>query len=287
MLNNLTRSILSALLPPGSIWEPTPDGDFDLLLDGISENYEDIRIFLDSLADIREPARTIILEDLEKEFGIIDNGSLAEAQRRDRLAAAKYIKNSDGSSDTLQARLQRAGFNVLVHINDPPVDPSDFVGANFKTVCGNASAICGGIGVICGTANSNQLLVNGDLIFHNTAIQQIVCGNANSICNSIDAVCGKFIPNPDSNDVTYVLPPSPDYDHLIFFVGGTATRDGVTGEILTIAPAQVQASRRDEFEAIILDYKVIQINPYIFQKSFPQILILFLLKYYDQYHQVY
>lgn len=251
----LSRAVLSALLPPGSIWEPSDGGDFDLLLNGIGDNLEEIREFLAALAYVREPAKTQIIGDLEKEFGIIDNGSLTVVQRVERLAAAKYLKNTDGTDDNLQSRLQRAGFDVLVHVNDPPIDPAIFVNATFKTVCGNAAAICGAVGVICGTANSSQLLVNGDLIFHDKVIQQIVCGADNAICGNAGAICGRFMPNPESRDVTYVLPSHPGYSHLVFFIGGPATRDGVTGELITIAPAQVQASRRDELESIILDYK--------------------------------
>ncbi len=254
MIDNLSRHAISAMLPPGSLWDPEPDGDLDHLFDGMSENYEEVLSFVASLAYIREPSKTIILKDLEKEFGITDNDTLTVAQRIDRLASAKYIKNSDGSKDTLQSRLQRSGFNVQVHENNPPVDPSLFVGGNFKTVCGSPAAICGASGVICGTANSNELLVNGELIFHSPGKQSVVCGSNTAICGSAKSACGSFISNPDINKVTYTLPSSPGYDHLIFFIGGDATRNG-SGELLTISPAAIQASRRDEFVSIILDYK--------------------------------
>lgn len=254
MPDNISKSVILSLLPKGEIWNLKSDGDFDLLLDGMAENNEEIRIFLSKLAYVREPQKTEILSDLEKEFGII-NKNLTEQERRNRLGSAKYLKNSDGSRDHIQNRLRTAGFDIFVYDNDPPVDPSQFVNANFKTICGSSIAICGAAGVICGTANSNQLLVNGDLIFHSESIQQVVCGNFGAISGNSQAVCGRKVTVPDTNNVTYELPVSPGYDHLIFFIGGEVTRDPVTDEILLIEPAQISASRRDELESIILKYK--------------------------------
>jgi hypothetical protein len=255
MPKNLSRAIISALLPPGSIWEPEDGGNLDLLFDGMSDNLEAVREFVSNLSDIREPQKTIILTDLEKEFGITFNDSITEQTQRNRLYSAKYKKNSDGSSSHLQDRLRTAGFDVFVHINDPPIDPGLFLNSTFKTVCGNSAAICGAAGVICGTANSNKLLVNGNLIFHPGDLYQISCGSASAVSGAQGIVCGRFHQNTDTNDVTYALPSTSDYDHLVFFVGGDVTRDGVTGEIITISPAQLEASRRDEFESIILSYK--------------------------------
>ena len=45
-MSDLTRAMLNDLLPPGPIWEPEEDGDFDLLLDAIADNYEEVRLFL-------------------------------------------------------------------------------------------------------------------------------------------------------------------------------------------------------------------------------------------------
>ena len=36
----ISRALIDAILPPGPIWEPKPNGDFDKLLDGIADNWE-------------------------------------------------------------------------------------------------------------------------------------------------------------------------------------------------------------------------------------------------------
>lgn len=78
-------------------------------------------------------------------------------------------------------------------------------------------------------------------------------------------------PAVDPDDFTYLLivngldgphrhfymPSDSGYWPLVFFVGGEATRDVVTGEITAIDPLTVALSRRDEFVSIIMRYKPI------------------------------
>lgn len=219
MSNSISRSMLDALLPPGPIWVPKDGGGFDLLLEGVADSTETMREFLDSLSETRSPANTTILSDLEKEFGIIFNSSLTESERRAQLLAAKTGNNGDGTATFLQNKLTQAGFNVQVHVNDPPIDPGIIMSDTFQTYMGNTTAVCGNDLAFHGR-QSGLLLVNGDEIFD-----------------------------------TFLVPTDPDTWPMIFFVGGDATRDGTTNELLSIEAADVAASRKDELARMIVGIK--------------------------------
>jgi hypothetical protein len=219
----LSRAVLDALLPPGSLWTPEDGAEFDALLEALAENAEPVRIFLDGLARVRSPQLTPFLSDLEKEYGILPDAALSEATRRSRLAAIKTAVNSTGAVPFLQGKLNAAGFDVQVHINNPPVNPAQFIDFAPPTVMGNASAVFNGVGAQFGGARG-ELLVNGPVY---------------------DA--GVL--------VTYTTPTDPVYWPLVFFIGGDATRDPVTGEITRIERVTLPANRRAEFIALVIKYK--------------------------------
>ena len=97
LMSDITREMINAFLPPGAIWTPKEDEDFDKLLEGMADNAEAIRAFLLQLADIRRPSAAPIelLSDLETEFGITTNTNLTEAQRREQLASIKFSKGEN------------------------------------------------------------------------------------------------------------------------------------------------------------------------------------------------
>lgn len=216
----LCRQVLDALLPPGSLWVPADDGGLDNLLKGIADNHERAREFLSQLAYLRSPLLTPILADLEKEFGILPDATLDEATRRARLEVVKTAAKNDGSLDFLQDSLLAAGFDVLVHANNPPVDPGFFLFYAPSAICGNSSAVCGGSST--GSARG-ELLVNGELSYEQAPVR-------------------------------YAIPTDPGYWPLFFFVGGAATRNG-SGELTEIADALVPVSRRLELARLILKFK--------------------------------
>ena len=124
---SLSRAVLNSLLPEGAFWTPAAQSDYDLLLEGIADNTEEVYQVLKSLACIRCPETTTLLEDLEKEYGIIPATLATEAERRSRLKAFIYRRAGTGAWDLLQSKLREAGFDdVYVHPNDPAVDPANF-----------------------------------------------------------------------------------------------------------------------------------------------------------------
>jgi hypothetical protein len=127
-MSDLGRSILNALWPEGAFWEPKPCGFYDNLLNGIAANNEAVRDDLDNLRYVRDPLKTPVLDALEKDYGIVPASGATEAERRAILKAFKYQKTNSGAYDILQEKLIEAGFDVYVYVNDPAVDPSQFVG---------------------------------------------------------------------------------------------------------------------------------------------------------------
>lgn len=215
------RDVLDALLPPGSLWVPESDADFDKFLDGTADDKEATRIVLDSLADLRNAHLTPILDDLEEEYGLIP-GPLSETDRRDRLAAAITAGNGDGTAEFMQIQLRKAGFDVYVHINDPPADPALFIFTGGGAICGHEDALFGYEDAFFGPTGGGALVVNGD-----------------------------------DSDIDFIVPTDAGYWPSMFFVGGAATRDG-SGALTDIVPASVDISRKDEMRAAITKYKPVR-----------------------------
>ena len=219
MPESISRSALNGSLPPGVLWIPAAGGDLDLLLDGMAANMELSRIDFNDLASMRNPLLTPILDDLEKEFGIPFDSALTEADRREQLEQAKTARQGDGTDTFMQAQLQLAGFDVQVHQNEPAVDPDILLDDTFSIYCDGDGAYCGHEDAICGSS-SGALIANGD---------------------------------EPTNQM--LVPASSDYWHLIFFIGGDAIRNGITGALESIAPALVPVSRYGELIRLIVKYK--------------------------------
>jgi hypothetical protein len=252
------RSTLDALLPSGKYWEPIPGGDYDKLLDGIAANTESLKIELEKLAHLRDPDTTPILDDLEKEYGIQPSALATEEERRARLKAFRYRRTSTGAADILQEKLREAGFDdAYVHINSPAVDPNIFLAEAFNMVCGDLlpggyHAQCGEHEAICAQVGG-ELVVNGDL-YNSLPNYTGLCGNL--IYCGDDIYCGDFDGyKSDIVQSTYIVPADSGYWPLIFFVGGAATRDPVTGALTEIEFYNIPSERRVEFRRVILKFK--------------------------------
>ena len=216
-MSDLTRAMLNDLLPPGPAWEPEEDADLDRLLDGIADDYEVIRTLLVTLKDIRNPNKTTILDDLEREYGIATNTLLSEATRRARLAELVYGASGNGTEDNLQNALRNVGFDVYVYQNDPAIDPAgplqqafQMVAAGFNAYAGRSDAYAGLIG--------GELLVNGE-IFKTSRVWTSVAGSGFYAGTGHGA--GEF-DSLDVEKIEYPVPTDPADWPFVFFVGGTA-----------------------------------------------------------------
>jgi hypothetical protein len=255
----LLRAAINANLPEGPIWEVKSGGDLDKLLDGIAEIEANLKDFYSERANDRNPFKTSILSDLEKEYGVVRDDRLTEELRRMQLAAVVFAGEIMGTDDDLQLALDTAGFNLLVHVNNPPVDPAIFLTQSFQMVAGGDNAYAGfePSGGPPSTAFAGriggELLVNGELNNQIPAVTTQANG-ATSFAGNSDAVAGKFdtlqlIP------IEYDIPTNPIYWQFVFFVGGVATRDPVTDELTDIQSGEVPTERKQELERLILKFK--------------------------------
>lgn len=215
-MSDITKDMLLSLLPPGSAWTPEEAADFDLLLDGMADNYEDVRVFLSQLADLRNPLKTPILSDLEREYGIPTDLTLSEDIRRQRLAAIVYAGQSRGTIDDLQDALDASGFNIQVYENDPAVDPAIFLDQAFQMVAGGGNAYAGRADAFAGRVGG-ELLVNGDL-FQSKKLFTSVAGTM----YAGTATAGEY-EDLEVTKIEYPIPTDPNDWPLVFFVGGPAT----------------------------------------------------------------
>lgn len=254
---DISRAVINALLPQGKFWEPETDSDYDKLLQGMADNSDTVISDLRKLAYLRDPDNTIMLEDLEREYGIIPASLATESERRSRLKAFIYRRATTGAWDIVQEKLRAAGFiDVYVHPNDPSVDPDIFLAQAFDMMCGEL--LPGGNDAQCGEPEAQcsqvggELLVNGDL-FESILNYSVLCDDG--IFAGDDVYAGDFDGYKSSQtDATYIVPGDSGYWPLIFFVGGAATRD-INGYITEILMYSVPAERRVEFRRLILKFK--------------------------------
>ncbi len=219
------KAVYEALLPDGAIWQPKTGGDFDNLLAGIGDNAQVVYEFLDSIASIRDPRKTPILSDLEKEYGVLTNTDLTEAERRTQLVGIKYAKPDTASDDLVQDKLRAAGFdNIVVTSNDPAIDP-DLI--------------------------SGELLVNGPIYIEQKPGYLAQANGDNTFAGNALAIAGYFL-NIERTAHIYEIPDLWRYWRFIFFVGGAAS--GWPGSP-AIATYNVDANREQQLKTLILKYK--------------------------------
>jgi len=113
---NISRAIIDAELPEGSLFDVKCDGGLDLFIGGMANNNKVVKDFLEDLAFLRSPLRTQILDDLEREYGISKNPALAELTRRQRLLAKKTDKSGNGTDEFIQKKLRMLSLISVVRI---------------------------------------------------------------------------------------------------------------------------------------------------------------------------
>jgi hypothetical protein len=197
------RDFLESLFPKGDAWNIKPLGNLDNFVDALGGTIEDVRDYLTNVADVRDPDKTNILSDLEKEFGVIADSGLTEVERRETLRSIAFAKPGFGLDD-LQDKLDRAGFNLTIYANDPAINPNFYIGEEYSCVCGYQDSVCGNEESFCGlTGVAGYLLVNG--------------------------------PTYESgSEHSYSLPTAAGKWHLVFFVGGALGSPSGGGYIIIV-----------------------------------------------------
>jgi hypothetical protein len=251
-----SRDVINALLPDGSAWTPAPNSDYNKLLNGIGDNSDAVKNDLSKLSDLRNPWKTTMLSDLEKEFGVVPSAVATESERRERLAIVMFNRGRLPTYEFLEAKLQAAGFDVYVHVNSPAVDPAIFLDEAFQMTAGDI--LPGGNDAQAGEPEAYAGRIGGELLVNGEFYEQqpnytVLAGEVDAQAGESEAFAGQF----DSirlTEVPYIIPADAGYWPQIFFLGGPATRN-VDGELTEIEIAEVPIQRRLEFRRIILRYK--------------------------------
>lgn len=212
--------------------------------------------FLDLL-----PQFTTKLDEWFSQFGLRDNGTLTEQQRRDKLDGA-WKATGSLSPGYLQGVLQGQGFDVYVHeFWEPGTEPvvgvescavvrnpnlylqqgnvTSFAGAD----CGEAFMECGEAFAACGNSIPGLGYILVDKVFGSVPNYTTLCGVLAAECGEETAACGNYVGfNPVPNDP--VIPTDQSKWPYFAYIGAQTFPD------LAVLPA----ARRDEFEELILKY---------------------------------
>ena len=210
------------------------------LIIGMADNHQLVLEFLRSLTYIRDPRRTPILDDLEREFGIYPNPALTEEVRRQKLAAIKYARVGTGSKDNLENALHTAGFtNLFVWENSPAQDPNIFWGGA-QMYCQESPVFYAACAI---TGTNNRIMTSIDGI--TWALQttpspdnnwnEITYGNGLFVAVAATGTNTRVMTSPDGVTWTIRTTPSPDIDWrsvtygngLFVAVGSTGTNNRV------------------------------------------------------------
>ncbi len=176
------KDILQSILPRGRIFNIKTDGILDKLITGISDTFQEVidKINID-LMDITDPFKTVSLEDLEKEYGIISDDRIdnvnsnkegyIENARRKFLKSIMFNRSNDGTAYYMQQKLRDAGFNVYVYKWNEGNDPATYLNQGYKCYCNGGNAYCGNINNTDHTARCSKISLATGFILSNDIIE--------------------------------------------------------------------------------------------------------------------
>jgi hypothetical protein len=218
----------------------------------------DVKTFFDEVWLDIFPQTTREIDSWEQQFAL-SNSSLSEQARRDRLAATwKALGGQDPRY--IQDTLRGAGFDVYVHEwwvpgTEPapgvkqcvtPRDPRlvlrrEFTGVALLVECGEALAQCGEALAQAGESLTPRGYPLVNKVF--TTVPDIIplCGEALAEAGEPEALCGNYV---QFREVLreYIVPNDPDKWPYFLYIGAETY-----GQL-----AQIEPSRRDEFERLCL-----------------------------------
>jgi hypothetical protein len=242
------------LLPRAKAWSITIGKRLRQFFQGLGNGLNGFRNFVDLIWLDIFPDTTRELTAWEIQFGIIDDGTLTEADRRIRLNTAWKLHKIN-TREQVEAVLQDAGFNVYVHEwwvpgteaaigvygAATPRNPNQYIFGN-RVDCGEALAACGEALAACGetlSGNVGYTLVNKISIISRDIIPG--CGEALAACGEETAVCGYYEIFIETRKV-YPIPDSSIYWPYFIYIGGETFGDFVN----------IDTDRREELENLLL-----------------------------------
>ena len=158
--------IIKDSLAKGLLFSIKPGGNLDNIFSGIAD-YIKNNPFAESekLRYVTNPNLTTQLNDLERDYGLINDPNLTESEKRQFLSVFAYQENGNGSRLFLQNRLRTAGKglsfeNINVIENSPKLDPNIFLGSEYQLYCGDENAYCGDGEAYLGEGTGGELFID-------------------------------------------------------------------------------------------------------------------------------
>jgi len=251
-MSTFMKQFVDLIYPRGPVHEPKDGGFMDSFRQGIADNIDTIRTDVQNTAFIRNPDKTPIFGDLEREYGIAENNNLSLAERVEILKSSRYKKATTGNDDDLQSILDTSGFALNVYNNSPngpAVDPAIFLDQNFVMQAGDLTNDFAGQDDAYAGRIGGELLVNGD-----TFDQRPNFFGAGEVWSGNDNAVAGFHTKLIQTLIEYDIPTDPGDFPLVFFVGGAATFAG-DGSLLTIEQGLVSSPQEMQLKKIILKFK--------------------------------
>lgn len=247
--------------PTGMAWTIDEEEDTEKLLHGIASYEDEMRLFNRKLANLRNPQKTILLEELEREYGFILKSNLSEDERRTQIQVFKTNKReANGGLDFLQKKLHDNGFtNVFVFNNDPPVNPEGLLRDNYTAWCGYENSYCGNPESFCADIEYGDYIVNGPI--YKEGIPFIAGCGQDTFCGNEEAYCGNYDFLDEDDEIRYSILIDEEGAGgwaLVFFIAAGVTRDPITNEIIALEPAYVDKKQEITFKKIVLRHKPAQ-----------------------------
>lgn len=156
-----SKDIFQHFFVNGDTFKPVPGGKLDKLFSGICSAVDNLVAEAKKVSAVRDPALTDMLNDLEKDYGLISDSNLTEEERRKYLSVFAFKKNEIGSPAFLQSRLREAGFDELsVYENSPEVNPNDILSYDHRLYLADSNAYVGDPDALIGRS-FGELFVDG------------------------------------------------------------------------------------------------------------------------------
>lgn len=250
---SLCKASLLAKQPEGSIGQILTGGDEDKLYDGLAKDNAATMEYIERLSAVRDPHKTVFIEELEADYGIAPNNSMDDDERRQQLAMEVYKTGGTGSLDDLRDALTRAGFtNVNVYDNDPIVAPQSLWGNYIAARCYDpmAARCSATMTSRCYEwSDSGEFIVNGKMLVSSIVYSARCTDPMTATCSDpMTARCSAAFVQEE--EIKYN--PTKWFQKVILLGGEITIEDGA---IVAMEEVSISAIRADEFRRIVLKYK--------------------------------
>jgi len=249
-MTNVAIKSLDAVWPRGSAWCAKSGGGMQGLKAGVADTIERAKESAANLSNVRRANDTTLLDELEIDFGIAPDVSVADSERRALLNSK--INGSEANAGTesdISEALVAAGFvNLNVYDNSGSFNPAQF-SSRYQATAGSRPVVCGNSRAYCGRYNYRILVNGGSSVI--ARVYRTTAGNRWAVAGNIKAQAA--VVGTNNVPLTYGVPVDVNTWPFFFFVAGEGVYSN--GVLVDAKPGNAPANRKDELEKLILRLK--------------------------------